>query len=118
MESAGGVEASMKLVRFSEMLKMWKTFVASSVIGVIIGIIPAAGGSIAGLIAYGEAELAEMESILAIMKEKLAAGELKDYSDGNRRFHDVVYRICPNRPAVEIVLSIKNQLKRYYELMF
>ncbi|MEI6873921.1 MAG: GntR family transcriptional regulator, partial [Spirochaetota bacterium] len=30
---------------------------------------------------FGEAELAEMESILAIMKEKLAAGELKDYSD-------------------------------------
>ncbi|MEI6873922.1 MAG: tripartite tricarboxylate transporter permease [Spirochaetota bacterium] len=48
-------KVSMKLVKFSEMLKMWKTFVVSSVIGVIIGIIPAAGGSIASLIAYGEA---------------------------------------------------------------
>jgi putative tricarboxylic transport membrane protein len=48
-------KVSMELMKFSEMLKMWKTFVVSSVIGVIIGIIPAAGGSIASLIAYGEA---------------------------------------------------------------
>ncbi|HUX39531.1 MAG TPA: tripartite tricarboxylate transporter permease [Rectinemataceae bacterium] len=46
---------SMKLMKFVDMLKMWKTFIVSSVIGVIIGIIPAAGGSIASLIAYGEA---------------------------------------------------------------
>lgn len=46
---------SMKLMKFSEMAKMWDTFVKGSIIGTIIGIIPAAGGSIASLIAYGEA---------------------------------------------------------------
>ncbi|PKL07288.1 MAG: GntR family transcriptional regulator [Spirochaetae bacterium HGW-Spirochaetae-9] len=60
-----------------------------------------------------QSDFEEMESILASMKEKLAAGELKEYSQGNWRFHQVVYRLCPNLPAVEIVLSIKNQLNRY-----
>lgn len=46
---------SMKLMKFSEMTKMWDTFVKGSILGTIIGIIPAAGGSIASLIAYGEA---------------------------------------------------------------
>ena len=40
-------------------------------------------------------------------------GELKEYSQGNWAFHQVIYDRCPNVPAVEIVMSIKNQLKRY-----
>lgn len=44
---------SVKLMKFSEMAKMWATFIKASIIGTIIGIIPAAGGSIASLIAYG-----------------------------------------------------------------
>jgi len=63
--------------------------------------------------AMSDADFAEMESILAVMKEKLAEGELKQYSQGNWSFHQVIYRNCPNLPAVEIVLSIKNQLNRY-----
>ncbi len=46
---------SMQLMKFAEMVKMWATFIKGSIIGVIIGIIPAAGGSISSLIAYGEA---------------------------------------------------------------
>lgn len=46
---------SIKLMKFAEMARMWATFVKSSIIGVIVGIIPAAGGSISSLIAYGEA---------------------------------------------------------------
>jgi putative tricarboxylic transport membrane protein len=45
---------SIELMKFGEMVKMWATFVKASIIGVIIGIIPAAGGSISSLIAYGE----------------------------------------------------------------
>lgn len=48
-------KVSLVLMKFRDMLKMWTTFVKSAVIGTIIGIIPAAGGSIASLIAYGEA---------------------------------------------------------------
>jgi putative tricarboxylic transport membrane protein len=48
-------KVSMVLMKMKDMAKMWLTFIKSSVIGTIIGIIPAAGGSIASLIAYGEA---------------------------------------------------------------
>ena len=46
-------KVKIKLLKFSEMAKMWSSFIRGSVIGTIIGIIPAAGGSIASLIAYG-----------------------------------------------------------------
>lgn len=48
-------KVSLVLMKFKDMLKMWSTFLKSSIIGTVIGIIPAAGGSIASLIAYGEA---------------------------------------------------------------
>jgi len=46
---------AMKLMSFKEMATMWDTFIKGSILGTLIGIIPAAGGSIASLIAYGEA---------------------------------------------------------------
>ena len=53
-----GGRVSVQLMKFTEMVKMWSTFIRASIIGVIIGIIPAAGGSIASLIAYGDASRA------------------------------------------------------------
>jgi DNA-binding GntR family transcriptional regulator len=60
----------------------------------------------------GPAELEEMRSALAEMKTCLDAQELLQYSQQNWRFHDVVYRACPNRPAVEMIMTIKNLLKQ------
>jgi DNA-binding GntR family transcriptional regulator len=61
----------------------------------------------------GKGELAEMRAILSEMKKCLEARELVQYSQHNWRFHDAVYRVCPNRPAVDMIMVIKNQLKRY-----
>ena len=58
-------------------------------------------------------ETKEMRVILAEIKKCLKAHDLLRYSQNNWRFHDVIYRVCPNRPAVEMVMAIKNQLKRY-----
>ncbi|TXT51481.1 MAG: GntR family transcriptional regulator [Spirochaetes bacterium] len=58
-------------------------------------------------------DIHQMETILGEMKAHLEKGELKEYSQGNWRFHQVIYTKCPNRPAVDIVMSIKNQLNRY-----
>ncbi|MFA6505835.1 MAG: GntR family transcriptional regulator [Treponemataceae bacterium] len=60
-----------------------------------------------------DADLAEMRGILAEMHRCLEAHELLEYSKNNWRFHEVIYRVCPNRPAVEMTLEIKNQFKRY-----
>ena len=61
----------------------------------------------------GNAEIGEMRAILSEMKKCIEARDLLQYSQLNWRFHDVIYRVCPNRPAVEMTMSIKNQLKRY-----
>ena len=61
----------------------------------------------------GEGELEEMRAILAKMRKCLEAHDLLQYSQHNWRFHDVVYRVCPNRPAVEMTMVIKNQLRRH-----
>lgn len=60
-----------------------------------------------------DSDLDAMAAILDEMKDNLEQGKLKEYSQGNWRFHEIIYNACPNRPAVDIVLSIKNQLKRY-----
>lgn len=46
---------SFAAVKFMEVLKYWRTITRSAIIGTVIGIVPAAGGSIAALIAYGQA---------------------------------------------------------------
>ncbi len=58
-------------------------------------------------------ELKELRAILSEMKKCLKEHDLIRYSHNNWRFHDVIYRVCPNRPAVDMVVAIKNQLKRY-----
>ena len=61
----------------------------------------------------GNAEIKEMRSILSEMKKSFKARDFIGYSQLNWRFHDVIYRVCPNRPAVDMVMAIKNQLKRH-----
>jgi putative tricarboxylic transport membrane protein len=48
-------KVKMAIIKLSELFTMWKTLIKSSVIGTIIGIIPAAGGSIAAIVSYSEA---------------------------------------------------------------
>jgi DNA-binding GntR family transcriptional regulator len=60
----------------------------------------------------GPAQLKEMRVALAEMRKSLDARELLQYSQHNWHFHDVVYRVCPNRPAVEIIMTIKNLMKQ------
>lgn len=47
--------SSMELIGPAHVIKNWTCYLKSSIIGTIIGIIPAAGGSIASFISYGEA---------------------------------------------------------------
>lgn len=46
---------SLETMKLKELLKMWSLLLKSSLIGTIIGVIPAAGGSIASLVSYGVA---------------------------------------------------------------
>jgi DNA-binding GntR family transcriptional regulator len=61
----------------------------------------------------GDDDLTEMSIALADMRSALDVNDFSKCSQSNRRFYDVVYRVCPNRPAVEMIKMIKNQLTRY-----
>ena len=54
-EGGKGGKVKAEIIGISNIIKHWKTYLKSSVIGTIVGIIPAAGGSIAALISYSEA---------------------------------------------------------------
>jgi DNA-binding GntR family transcriptional regulator len=61
----------------------------------------------------GKGELKEMRTILGSMKECIRTHDFAQYTKHNWQFHEIVYRACPNRPAVEMIMVIKNQLKRF-----
>jgi putative tricarboxylic transport membrane protein len=48
-------KVSLEMIKLKEFLSKWIILIKSSIIGTVIGIVPAAGGSIAALVAYGEA---------------------------------------------------------------
>lgn len=52
---------NMEIIGFFHIIKNWVTYLKSSIIGTIVGVIPAAGGSIASFISYGEAVRASKE---------------------------------------------------------
>jgi DNA-binding GntR family transcriptional regulator len=58
-------------------------------------------------------DLSEMKQALDGMKEALSIPDVTKCSANNGRFYDVIYRSCPNHPAVDMVRVIRNQLRRF-----
>lgn len=58
MEAAGQAVERIKCRPFQSFKEFWRTYVRSSVIGTVVGIIPAAGGNIASIVGYNEAKRA------------------------------------------------------------
>ena len=58
-------------------------------------------------------DLEEMHTALWNVKKSLEEHQFLKYSEYISSYYTVLYRVCPNRPAVEIIMTIKNQLKRY-----
>ncbi len=55
----------------------------------------------------------KLKSIIDKMNKYAADGALMDYSACNQEFHKAIYANCPNKPAVEMTLKLKNQMKKY-----
>ncbi|GLZ00227.1 GntR family transcriptional regulator [Actinoplanes sp. NBRC 103695] len=58
-------------------------------------------------------EVAEMRAILAEMGERLSAGELLLYSDGNARLHALILRASRHATAARLVSGLKAQTVRF-----
>lgn len=59
------------------------------------------------------AEVAEMRAILADMGERLAAGELLLYSDGNARLHTLILRAARHATAARLISGLEAQTVRF-----
>ena len=68
---------------FAKMLKFWKTWLRSSVIGIFVGILPGAGGSMAAFLSYNEARRAsdDPDSFGKGNPEGVAAAETANNAD-------------------------------------
>ncbi|MDO4483750.1 MAG: FCD domain-containing protein [Clostridia bacterium] len=47
------------------------------------------------------------------MLQAKTEGRLSDYSSGNRAFHSVFYDVCPNRSLAQLIVNLKNQMRKY-----
>jgi DNA-binding GntR family transcriptional regulator len=58
-------------------------------------------------------DLDTLQNILQAMKQNIQERDLLEYSKNNLRFHDVIYRACPNQTAVEMTVRLKTQMRKY-----
>lgn len=58
-------------------------------------------------------DIQRLEKYLEIMRQLKESGNLMEYSKNNRAFHEVLYQACPNRTAAELVINLKNTMRKY-----
>ena len=63
--------------------------------------------------AFKDSDIKKLGKLLEQMNAYKEAGELLKYSQCNQEFHRMIYAACPNQPAVEVTLRLKNQMKKY-----
>lgn len=72
-----------------------------------------------GLIVYSatkvitKKEINKIKNILEEMRILLDKGELIEYSSKNDLIHNIIDDICPNREAIELLESVRIQLRSY-----
>ncbi len=63
--------------------------------------------------AFTEEDIAAMKEILDNMTSFKAKSDLVSYSACNQKFHRIIYDACPNRPAAEITVNLKERMRKY-----
>jgi len=58
-------------------------------------------------------EIFHMEVLLQDMDRHIKQNNLKEITNANHAFHRIISDACPNRTAVEILVSLKNKVSKY-----
>lgn len=58
-------------------------------------------------------EIQALENYLTEMRQYNVEGQLLEYSQCNRKFHQIIYDACPNRTLADIIVNLKNQMRKY-----
>lgn len=59
-----------------------------------------------------DADLQTLGQLVQQMKQYIEENEFEKYSQSNHQFHEIIYSASQNKPAVEMIHIIKNQLSR------
>lgn len=62
---------------------------------------------------FTDEHLTRLEEMLATMRQDKDEHNLLAYSTDNQEFHKIIYEACPNRTAVDMTVSLKNQMSKY-----
>lgn len=60
-----------------------------------------------------EEQIRTLEDCLRQMETHKAEGNLLEYSNCNRKFHQALYAACPNHTMAEMIVNLKNQMRKY-----
>lgn len=72
-------------------------------------------GFLAGITAPAitEKDLKKMDKLICDMDKLRAERNLLGYSQNNAAFHQIIYDACPNRTSAELIMNLKNQMRKY-----
>lgn len=62
---------------------------------------------------FTEDEVCKLESLLTDMKRRRENGDLLNYSALNQEFHALIYDVCPNKMATDLLTKLKSQMRKY-----
>lgn len=60
-----------------------------------------------------EAQFQRLDGIITQMGQRQKDGDLMGYSALNQQFHAIIYDACPNKTATDILIKLKQQMRKY-----
>lgn len=62
---------------------------------------------------FTKKDVQKLEDIYRQMKERSDQHDLMGYSALNQQFHAAIYHVCPNKTATDLLIRLKNQMRKY-----
>ena len=62
---------------------------------------------------FTDADTERLAAVFAEMGARREANDLLGYSALNGQFHGIIYEVCPNKTAAELLLRLKAQMRKY-----
>lgn len=62
---------------------------------------------------FTKKDIQKLESLLAAMEQRRINADLLGYSALNQEFHALIYEVCPNKMATDLLVKLKSQMRKY-----
>lgn len=62
---------------------------------------------------FAKKDIQKLELLISEMEKKREDADLLGYSAVNQEFHALIYEVCPNKMATDMLLKLKTQMRKY-----